>query len=401
MSSGSPPQACLPPEASPPLQVFLDVSAVPPHPAGAGQYTLALARELVASGEVHPALVCRRGDTERWQSLVTPGADPGGLVLPAAPDSRLARLVWEQTGLPRLLRRQSPQLHHSPHYTMPRRSPVPAVVTVHDCTFFDHPEWHERSKALYFRQAIRHAARAAAALVCVSQATAEHLWQLCKVRARVFVAPHGVDRMRFSPDEPEHGADVHALGGLGVDTTKPFIAFVGTIEPRKGVAVLVRAFARIAHERPELRLVLAGHEGWGVQEVRQALEHHGVADRVQRLGYVPDGAVPALLRRAAAVAYPSFAEGYGLPALEALACGAPLVTTEGTAMAEVTDGAALLVPAGDERSLADALEQLIEEPAGVAAERRRKGAAAATRHSWQASASRHLEAYRYAAGMAR
>ena len=385
-----------------PLRVTLDVSAVPAAPAGAGRYTLDLAAALARRSDVDLILTARRHDGSRWHRLVGDGAGgPPGRVLTSAPGPRLLRLAWEQARLPALLDSVAPDVHHGPHYTMPERARVPVVVTVHDCTFFDHPEWHERSKVRVFRRAIGVAARRAAAVVCVSRTTAERLAAVCEVRAPVFIAPHGVDHTRFTPAESAPGADDSALGAIGLGDRWPFIVFVGTVEPRKNVPALVRAFERLAPGHPGLRLVIAGQDGWGGEEVEKAIAAAGVhRDRVVRTGYVSDAAVPALLRRAAAVAYPSFEEGYGLPALEALACGAPLVTTAGTAMAELAGNAALLVPAGDTEDLAAALASVLDEPPGSTARagRRERGLAVAAARTWEASAEAHLVAYRHAAG---
>jgi glycosyltransferase involved in cell wall biosynthesis len=124
----------------------------------------------------------------------------------------------------------------------------------------------------------------------------------------------------------------------------------------------------------------------------RALAAAGHADRIVRTGYLPEAAVPALLRRAAVVAYPALEEGFGLPALEALACGAPVVTTEGTAMAEFAGDAALLVPPGDVRALAEALDTALDE--GRDTPRAARGLAVAAEHSWETSVARHLDAYR-------
>lgn len=376
------------------LMVSLDVTAVPPSPAGAGRYTLELAGALAARDDLDLVLVSRRRDAERWRALG--GGRPAGVV-PAAPAPRPLRLAWEQVALPGLLDRTGVLVHHSPHYTMPRRTGLPVVVTVHDCTFFDHPEWHQRSKVALFRRAITAAAGRAAVIVCVSRTTAARLAEVVEVACPVVVAPHGVDHDRFSPEEPAPGADAGALRALGVDPERPFVLFLGTLEPRKNVPSLVRAFDRVAQARPDLVLVIAGSPGWGADDVDRALAAAGPRrDRVVRTGYVPDPAVPALLRSAAVVAYPSLEEGYGLPALEALACGAPLVTTSGTAMAELAGDAAILVPPDDDPALAGALDAALDGDRRD--DRRGLGLAIAADLTWAESAARHLEAYRMAAG---
>ena len=368
-----------------PLALSLDVSAVPERPGGAGRYIIELARGLTARPEVTLTLVARRGDAARWEAL---GARH---LRPEIPASRPGRLAFEQVGLPALLRSAGVAVHHGPHYTMPARSLVPCAVTIHDCTFFDHPEWHLRTKAAFFRRAIRRAAQHAGALVCVSQVTAERLAAHCSVRAPVVVAPHGVDHAQFTPEEPSPGADDAALRGLGVPVDRPFVAFIGTLEPRKGVATLVGAFDALANSRPDLVLVLAGQTGWGMAETERALSAARNGERIVRTGYLPEAAVPALLRRAAVVAYPALEEGFGLPALEALACGAPLVTTEGTAMAEMAGGAALLVPPGAEGPLAEAVAAALD--AGTETVRRALGLQAAAVRTWEASVAEHLHAY--------
>ncbi len=385
------------------LALSLDVSAVPAQPVGAGRYTIDLARALLARDDLDLTLWCRLGDRARWRAIApaAPGrAHADASVQARAPNRRPARLVWEQVRLGGLLAGESIDVHHGPHYTMPERARVPRVVTMHDLTFLDHPEWHERSKVVVFRRAIRVAARRADAIVCVSRLTALRLEALCAPTGRVFVVPHGVDHERFGPEPPAAGpgegagSDDELLRRLGVRA--PYVLFVGTLEPRKAVPDLVAAFDRVAGARGDLSLVLAGRPGWGTEAVEHAIRGARFGDRIIRTGYVPDEAVPALLRRAAAVAYPALEEGFGLPALEALACGAPLVTTAGTAMAEVTGGAAVLVTPGSVPELADALEQVLRA-GGDVEQRRRLGLEVAAAHTWEASAAHHVCAYRWAA----
>jgi len=390
------------------LALSLDVSAVPDQPVGAGRYTIDLATALLARTDVALTLWSRRGDGARWGELgsrVGPGDRPP-TVRASAPTRRPARLAWEQLRLPALLGAGSLDVHHGPHYTMPERARLPLVVTVHDLTFVDHPEWHERSKVVVFRRAIRVAARRADAIVCVSRRTGERLQELCRPTGRVFVVPHGVDHERFRPAPPGSGP---ASGGVAVGATPesdedmlrrlgvrpPYVLFVGTLEPRKAVPDLVAAFDRVAADHRELSLVLAGRPGWGAEAVDRAIGQARFGDRVVRTGYVPDEAVPALLRQAAVAAYPALEEGFGLPALEALACGTPLVTTAGTAMAEVSGGAAVLVTPGSVPELADGLREVLDGSAAVDRQRR-LGIEVAAAHTWQASAADHMAAYRWA-----
>jgi glycosyltransferase involved in cell wall biosynthesis len=369
------------------VRLLLDVSAVPERPVGAGVYVLELARALAATGEADLHLLARQDDASRWRRLA-----PDAACHPLVPPARPARLAWEQARGPAVARRLRVDVWHGPHYTLPLRLDAPGVLTVHDLTFFDHPEWHERAKVAFFRPMIRAAAARAAALVAVSPATARRLGEVLRPASPVLTIPHGVDHTRFFPAPAGDPTDLAALRRLGL--RPPYLAFVGTLEPRKAVPTLVAAFSRLG--RPELRLVLAGRDGWGTEEVRAAVAASGVATRVLRLRWVPPEALPVVLRQAEAVAYPSLEEGFGLPALEALACGAPLVTSAGSPMAELAGEAALAVPPGDPDALALALGRLLEDEE-LAGRLRRMGPEVAGEHTWEESARRHLEAYRLAA----
>jgi len=372
------------------VRVCLDATAVPGRPAGAGRYVLDLAGALGARDDVKLTVLCRRGDEARWQS------GPGGnLALGRAPTQRPLRLAWEQLRMPAIVDRLPIDVHHGPHYTMPERATLPKVVTVHDLTLLEHPSWHEPAKVAFFRRAIRVATTRADAIVAVSATTAERLHALLTPRVPVHVIPHGVDHARFRPLDPDDadGAvlDRSALRRIGA--VEPYVAFVGTLEPRKDVPTLIRAFDRLAASRRGLSLVLAGGRGWGIRAIEAAAEAAVHGHRVRMVGYISEEQKAALLRGAAAVAYPSLEEGFGLPALEALACGAPLVTTRASAMAEVTDDAALLIPPADTDALAEALEAAMTGAADVD-RRRSRGFEVAARYTWAESARAHAGVYR-------
>jgi glycosyltransferase involved in cell wall biosynthesis len=228
----------------------------------------------------------------------------------------------------------------------------------------------------------------------VSEYTATRLRQRFGPRGEVVVVPHGVDHARFAAGTNAVD-DAARLAHHGI--APPYVAFAGTIEPRKDVPTLVAAFTRVAPAHPDLRLVVAGGDGWGVDAARAAIAASGVATRIVRPGYVDDETLAALFRRAEAVAYPSLEEGFGLPALEAMACGTPLVTTRGSALEEVVGDAGLLVPTGDPAALAAALESILADPA-TAARLRTAGPARAAGFTWARCVDGHVAAYERALG---
>ncbi len=359
------------------VRVALDVSAAPARLAGAGRYMAELVTHLT---EVDLEIVTRRNDESRW---IPVRGSVHGIVASPRPVRLLEEALWLGWSKPA---RQS-DLWHGPHYTMPLVTRRPVVVTVHDMTFFSHPEWHEAAKVAFFRSAISRAARRAAAVVCVSEATASEFADLAP-RAPVVVAPHGVDVVRFRPDADGDG-DI--LTRAGLDREVPAIVFVGTLEPRKGVDTLVDAFANVARAHPEVELWLAGQPGWGL-DVDTLIASSPARERIRRLGFVDDELLAPLLRRADVVAYPSRGEGFGLPVLEALACGSPVVTTRGTVMEEVAGGCATLVHPGDARELADALSALLEAGRHDV-HRAARGVARAREFTWERSARAHVTAY--------
>ncbi len=369
------------------LVVGIDVSAVPARPAGAGRYVVELTRALGVRSDVALELFARRNDDERWRALAP---DPPHHVWPVAPASRLARVAYGELLLGRVAHRARPALalFHGPHYTFPRATDDPVTVTIHDLTMLEHPEWHERGKVAYFSRAIARAARRAAGVVVPNARDADRFSEQFAPRGEVVVIPHGVDHERFTPKEPTSGADRAVLDRLGV--TGRYVATLGTIEPRKNHPLLVEAFGTLASRDPEIVLVIAGGEGWGSEALSKAIAASPVADRILRLGYLDDDDVPALLRNATCVAYPSSSEGFGLPALEVLASGSPLLTTSDTTMADLAGSAAIAVRAGDAGALADALVAIVVDREGVA-ERLERGIALAHAYRWEKSAADHVD----------
>ena len=369
--------------------VLIDGTAIPSRLGGVGRYLEGLVGAL-SHLDVPFHLVLRTEHVDHFRALA-----PRATIhtAPRAIDRAAFRFLWEQTGLVRLARRLGVRVLHSPHYTFPLLGSPRRVVTLHDATFFTDPDAHTTVKRLFFSAWIRLAMRGRHTCVVPSLSTARALAAAVPAaRADIAVAHHGVDRAVFSPPTSDAIAAVRAH--LGLRSGDGWIAFLGTIEPRKNVGNLLRAYARVRAERPDApTLVVAGARGWDADALAE-LDRVGPEDGVLEVGYLPRELLAALLGGARVVAYPSIAEGFGLPVLEAMASGACVLTTDRTALPEV-GGDAVAYAEPDPDSLRDALERLL----GDAAERMRLSGRAldrAAEFTWEACAERHLEAYRSA-----
>jgi len=371
-----------------PLRVLLDATAIPVDRGGVGRYVDELIPALVDLG-ISVVVASQERDAARFAGLA-----PGAEVVTAPPSAvrRPVRMAWEQVGLPRLARRVGADVLHSPHYTSPRWSPVPVVITLHDATFFSHPDLHSVVKRQFFRAAIRAAVRRADALIVPSAATGAEVRRYVGGDERAFhVAFHGVDTGTFHRVDEAERARVAASLGLG---GAPYIGFLGTLEPRKNVPALVRGWvAAVEHMPDPPALVLAGGPGWD-RDVDPAIAAVPAHLRVIRTGYLPLEDLPGFLGGAQVLAYPSLGEGFGLPVLEAMACGAVVLTTRELSLPEVGGDAVAYCGTAAE-SIGAALAELLVD----ASRRAELSAAAGTRaasFTWSASAARHIEAYRAA-----
>jgi glycosyltransferase involved in cell wall biosynthesis len=368
--------------------VLVDATAVPADRGGVGRYVDGLLAALSAA-DANLAIVCQRADAERYARMA-PQADV--VAGPAAIAHRPARLAWEQTGLPLVAQQVTAEVVHSPHYTMPLRVGRPVVVTIHDATFFTTPEQHTAVKGTFFRSATRTALRRATRVIVPSKATRDELVRVLDADpTKIDVAYHGVDPDVFHvPTDAEKARVAARLGLRG-----PYVAFLGQLEPRKNVPNLIRGWARAVHWRDDPpALVLAGGSGWD-EEVDAAIAEVPSQLRVLRPGYLRFGDLPGYLGGALVCAYPSHGEGFGLPVLEAMACGAPVLTTHRLSLPEVGgDAVAYTEPGPDE--IAEALSALLDD----AARRQALATAALTRareFTWAASAEAHVASYTRAA----
>ncbi len=366
-------------------RVLVDATAVPADRGGVGRYVDGL---LAALAERHAdlAIVCQRSDAERYGRVAPEARVIAG---PAAIAHRPARLAWEQTGLPLVAQQVEADVVHSPHYTMPLRSGRPVVVTVHDATFFTEPSLHSTVKGTFFRSATRTALRRSARVVVPSKATRDEVVRVLDADAtKIDVAYHGVDPATFRLPTEAEKSRVQARLGLG---NQPYIAFLGMLEPRKNVPALIRGWVQAFGQHPEPpALVLAGGAGWDdqVEGTVAAVPAHL---RVLRPGYLRFTDLPGYLGGARIVAYPSHGEGFGLPVLEAMACGAPVLTTQRLSLPEV-GGDAVAYTEPDDASIAAALGALYDDD-GRRATLSAAGHQRSLEFTWAASAEAHLASY--------
>jgi glycosyltransferase involved in cell wall biosynthesis len=376
------------------IRALVDATAVPDDLGGVGRYVTGFV-ESFRSRSVELHVVVKPGPQADWFEAHAPHAIVHRA--PAALRRTAVRLAWEQLGLPLLARRLRVDVIHSPHYTLPLLSRRRRVVTLHDATFFSDPHWHIPTKARFFRLWTRLALRLADAVITPSQATADELERLVGRTPRLLqVAPLGVDRAIFR--EPT-GAEVDRMRddlGLG---DEPYVAFLGTIEPRKNVPALIQAVSRFSTERVARgerpwTLVVAGAKGWD-SETDGAVAAAPSLQRVVVPGYLPLEQLAAYLGGSECVAYPSLGEGFGLPVIEALACGAPVVTTERLSLAEV-GGDAVEYTGVSASEIAATLER-VAAPGVDRAARRSRGLARAAEFTWTRCAAVHDDVYQAAA----
>lgn len=364
--------------------VAIDATTLRGHISGVGYYTARLMESLVngaGGGAVERVVVLSNREVP---------LQAGGRVTVYDRRRFPIRSVWMQLLLPGILRDLKPDLVHFTNYLAPVATRVPYVVSFHDMTLSLFPECHTLKKRLLTSSLIPFMARSARLILTPSESTRRDVVRLLRVDpGRVRVIPYAPSPLFRPADEGPERLD--AAYGI----RPPYFLFVGTLEPRKNLCRALRAFARVAPALPDHRFVLVGERGWKYAEVLREAERPELAGRVVFLGYVPEQDLPLLYTHAVAHVYPSLYEGFGFPVVEAMACGAPVLTSRGSSLEEMSHGAALLVDPLDEDALASGLEALATDE-GLRRDLRARGRARAAEYSWERTGRETVAAYQEA-----
>ncbi len=337
-------------------------------------------------------------DPETAYTAFAPRSSPhtGGVPVRSTrwPTARpIARIVWEQVFQPALVARERLDVLHGLAFVSPLIRPCPTVVTVHDLSFELFPKLFHNANGVYLRLLTRLSCRGAARIIAVSESTRADVARYYGVPGeRIVTIAHGVSP-NFYPRSEAELAEFRRARGL----PDPFVLFVGTLEPRKNLTVLIEAFGQVISQDTarscRLKLVLAGGKGWYYEQIFATIERLGLKDRVVWAGYIPEGDLPLWYNAADVFAFPSRYEGFGMPILEAMACGTPTVTSTASSLPQIAGDAALSVCPEDVGAWADALQRVLSS-AALRQELRAQGIARAAQFTWEETARRTAGVYR-------
>ena len=369
------------------MRVAIDARKL--HNFGIGTYTRNLLRHLARiDRENEYVLLCQQPD-------LGIGAQLGPnfrTVLEPSPNYS----IREQFHVPWVLHRERPDVFHAPHYVMPPAVRCRSIVTIHDCVHLMFPQYlPNRAASLYVKASMWSAARRSRKILTVSEASKRDIIRFLNIPAEKVVVVYNAIDERFGV-APSDEAITRVRERYQLDHR--FVLYVGNIKPHKNLVRLVEAFDRLrARGFDDLTLLIIGDEISKLPALRRAVHSHKLHKHVRFLGYLPDDTLAILYRLADVFVFPSLYEGFGLPPLEAMACGAPVVTSNVSSLPEVTGDAAVLVDPYDTASIADGVAKVLSDPT-LRDEMRVKGIARAREFSWERSVSRTREIYQEVAG---
>ncbi len=300
-----------------------------------------------------------------------------------------SRWLWMQAVLPWTIRRSEPHLCHFPNSLAPLWQPQPFVLTIHDASLYLYRAYHPRARHLAIRLLLPKVAQRAAAIITVSEHSRRDLIRILGLPADKLHVVHEAAPEHFRPV-----TDTQTLETARCQYNLPdqYLLYVGTLEPRKNLKRLLQALRRLHDSGIPAPLVIVGPRGWMMDDFEAHVAELGLQAAVRYLGYVPTTDLPALYSLATVFVFPSLYEGFGLPPLEAMACGTPVLSSNRSSMAEICGQAAVLVNPESEQEIADGIHDLlIDETQRTIC--RERGLARAKQFSWKNAAGQTIEIY--------
>jgi glycosyltransferase involved in cell wall biosynthesis len=372
------------------MKVAIDVRTVLPNRSGVGNYVLNLIQNLrqVDPEPMYYFLAQKKnlsllGDLARKQNSF--------LTLFSHENHPLSDF-WEHFILPLRLKRMEIDIFHGPASLIPfRKDHYGLVVTIHDLVAFLFPETIPLKYGAYMRYLLRQAVKRANRIISVSEHTRQDLMKILNVPSEKITVIHEAPSPIFRPDDKE-AVQSRLKNRYGI--TKKFIYHLGNIEPRKNLIVLLEAFTRVCRELGnEYQLVVSGQKGWLIHSLSHFLKNYPMRDQILFTGYIQMEDLPLFMNGAEIFVFPSLYEGFGLPVLEAMSCGTPVISSNRSSIPEIVGSAGVLVDPTDIQNLAERIIHLLREPA----ERMRLsqlGKEQAARFSWVEAARKTLDVYR-------
>lgn len=351
---------------------------------GIGHYTFELARGLAALAPEHDfELVAHVPIEAAVESTFDSVPLPANLRAVHAPTNALSKRWWT-IGLPLYVQRRGVALFHGTNYKVPLWNRCRTIVTIHDLSLLLHSHTHEEELVRRARLRLPATARMASKIITDSESVKREICEHLRIRPEKIAVVPLAPRRAFRPVATADSASARLRLGVADE----FILFVGTVEPRKNLVTLVRAFEELTR-RTELRpqLVIAGQKGWLTDELFALIEQSGLGPRILFTGYIPDEDLAALYSSCRVCVYPSLYEGFGLPVIEAFACGTPVLTSLTTSLPEVAGDAALLVDPESVDAIAAALARLVGDEA-LRLSLRERGLQRAAHFAWPQVAQR-------------
>jgi glycosyltransferase involved in cell wall biosynthesis len=342
--------------------VGIDVTSALAQQAGIGRYTRELVSALVRKDRSIEYLLFSASQPS-WDLLANRfPADAKVRYQQSLFSERWLYRIWYRLRLPIPVQTFTGDidLFYSPDFVLPPvRDEIPTILTVHDLSFIHYPETFTPSLRKYLNKVVPKSVKRASHILADSQTTKEDIsntWQIDEKKITVLYS--GVDNTFRPPADKLHLANVREKYDLGEE---PYLFSVSTIQPRKNYQMLIRAFRSVADEFPH-KLVIAGGMGWLYEETLEEVKTQGLESRVLFLGFVDDEDLPALYSDATLFVFPSLYEGFGLPILEAMACGVPVVVSSSSCMPEVAGEAALILPPQDQEAWSSAIRDILDDP---------------------------------------